>query len=105
MVYEGDEWSTSGPTNFLSPDVLARIKSELERGPVIVEHWHYRGSRAPDRLVFEDFEDVVEYAQTKARPGDAFHVWAFAGLCRDENTLASGKIPDAQGRTPKRGAY
>lgn len=43
--------------------------------------------------------------ESKARPGDAFHVWDFADLCRDNNTLADGKYPDAEGRVPSRGAY
>lgn len=98
-------WTAEG-RNILSPDRLATIRRVLEdKGPVIVEHWFYYGSRSPDRFVFGDFDELLHYLNTEARPGDAFHVWDFAGLCRDENTLVNGKYPDAEGRTPRRGAY
>jgi hypothetical protein len=40
----------------------------------------------------------------RARPEDAFHVWEFAALCRDGNTLTNGKFPDADGCLPEEGA-
>jgi hypothetical protein len=102
---DGNEWSVEG-RNILSPDRLAAIRSVLEEvGPVIVKHWFYYGSRSPDRLVFEDYEELLEYLRANARPGDALHVWDFAQVCRDDNTLADGKYPDSHGRTPKGGAY
>jgi hypothetical protein len=76
-----------------------------EVGPVIVEHWFYYGSRSPDRLVFEDYDEFLEYLRANAKPGDALHVWEFPRVCRDDNTLAHGKYPDAEGRVPKGGAY
>lgn len=101
----GDEWSAEG-RNILSPDRLACIRHILENvGPVIVEHWFYYGGCSPERLVFEDYDKFVEYLKSAARPGDAFPVWDFAHVCKDENTLANGKFPDAQGRVPKGGAY
>jgi len=102
---DGNDWSAEG-RNILSPERMAAIRKVLEeKGPVIVEHWFYYGSRSPHRLVFEAYDDVVEYLKTKARPGDALHVWDYAEVCRDENTLANGKYPDADGRVPARGAY
>jgi hypothetical protein len=102
---DSDEWSAEG-SNILSPDRLEAIRRVLEEvGPVILEHWFYYGSRSPDRLVFEDFEELLTYLQVNARPGDALHVWDFAQVCRNDNTLADGKYPDSQGRTPKGGAY
>jgi hypothetical protein len=101
---ENREWSTTGP-NILAPDQLANIERALEQAPIIVEHRHYYGSRAPDRLIFEEYEDVVTYLKTHARPGDKFYVWNYGELCRDDNPVASGKYPDAQGRTPRGGAY
>lgn len=99
-----DEWSTAGRT-ILAPDRLTAIRAALATGPVIVEHWFYYGSRSPDRLVFDDYDMLLEYLTANARPGDAFHVWSFSELCRDDNTLTGGKYPDAEGRVPKRGAY
>jgi hypothetical protein len=102
---DGNDWSTDG-RNILSADRMAAVRKVLEeKGPVIVEHWFYYGYRAPDRMVFDDYEQFVTYLSTKARPGDAFHIWDFAELCRDDNSLASGKYPDTQGRAPARGAY
>jgi hypothetical protein len=100
-----DGWSTDG-RNILSADRLTAIRDVLEtKGPVILEHWFYYGCRSPDRLVFDDYEQLLIYLKTKASPGDAFHVWDYAALCRDDNSLADGKYPDSEGRTPERGAY
>ena len=102
---DGNGWSTDG-RNILSADRMAAIRKVLEdKGPVIVEHRFYYGSRAPDRLVFEDYDDLVAYLKTKAGPGDSFWVWDYDDVCRDDNPLADGKYPDAEGRVPKRGAY
>lgn len=98
-------WSADG-RNILSPDRMDAVRKVLEdQGPVIVEHWFYYGARAPDRIVFDDYEQFIAYLKTMARPGDAFHIWNFADLCRDDNTLVNGKYPDAEGRVPARGAY
>ena len=102
---DGNGWSAEG-RNILGEDRMSAIRKVLEdKGPVIVEHWFYYGSRAPERIVFDDYEQFVEYLNTKARPGDAFHVWDFADLCRHDNTPVNGKYPDAEGRVPARGAY
>ena len=101
---EADEWSTDGP-NITSPKVLEAVRKVLEKGPVIVEHWHYRGARAPSRLVLDDYDEVLNYLKREASPGDAFHLYDYAACCRDDNSFASGKYPDARGRVPRRGAY
>lgn len=103
--YEPDEWTPDGP-KILSDENLEIIRKTLENeGPIIVEHWFYRGSRSPDRFVFEELDDFVEYVHSKARPGDAFHVWSFYLICTDEKVIAHGKHPDRDGRVPKKGAY
>lgn len=101
---EEDQWSVQGG-NILDPAKLSTIRDCLERSPVIIEHWFYRLGRSPRRLVLDDFEDFEQYLRTEARPGDAFHVWEFASLCRDENAIANGKYPDSEGRVPEKGAY
>jgi hypothetical protein len=102
---EADEWTTDG-RKINSPENLELIRKTLEdEGPIIVEHWFYYGSSAPDRFVFDDYDEFVEYLEGKAWAGDAIHVWSFAAVCKDENELASGKCPDDSGRVPKRGAY
>ena len=62
-----DEWSTDG-RNILSPDRLSAIRKVLATGSVIVEHWFYYGSRSPDRLVFDDYDTLLEYLTANARP-------------------------------------
>ena len=100
-----DEWAPDG-RKILSAENLERIRRTLEEeGPIIVEHWFYRGSRSPGRLIFDDLDEFVGYVESHARSGDAFHVWSFASVCRDENVIASGKYPDEGGRVPKKGAY
>src|SRR5689334_19920401 len=94
-----DEWSEWG-YNILEPKLLTRIRDTLEEQPIIVEHWLYRGSSAPLRLVFDDYEDFTDHLKSRARPGDHVLVWGFSDLCRDDNMLAAGKHPDAMGRTP-----
>ena len=103
--YEPDEWTPDGQ-KILSDENLEIIRKTLEdEGPIIVEHRFYRESRSPDRLVFEDLDDFVEYVNSKARPGDAFYIWSFYLICTDESIIAHGKYPDDDGCVPKKGAY
>ncbi|HYP00913.1 MAG TPA: hypothetical protein VER76_12035, partial [Pyrinomonadaceae bacterium] len=62
-------------------------------------------ARSPDRLVFDVYEELVSYLKLNAQPGDAFYLWNYAAVCRDENILASGKYPDERDRIPNKGAY
>lgn len=104
VVVESDDWQDWG-RSILAPDVLARIELAMEQSPVILEHWFYRGGSAPDRLVFDSYEDFREYLASKVAPGDSLYLWNYAELCRDDNDFAHGKYPDARGRTPRLGAY
>jgi hypothetical protein len=102
---EADEWSLEG-AKIIAPENLAAIQMVLEeKGPIILEHWFYRGSSAPDRLFFEDFEDFMEYVENKSWAGDLLYVWSFADVCKHEEPLAVGKCPDEHGFIPKGGAY
>jgi hypothetical protein len=99
------EWGTDG-SSISSPDSLAKIRHVLEHvGSIIVEHWHFYGGRAPDRMAFDDFEDFLEYLKKNAVAGDAIDVWSMHELCKPENRLAEGKCPDEEGKVPKGGAY
>jgi len=101
---EEDRWTNLGKS-ILSPESLEAIRRCLENSPIIVEHWYYRAGRSPGRLIFDDMEDFEQYVSEQSRPGDAFHVWEFSSLCRDDNALAVGKYPDSDGCVPERGAY
>jgi hypothetical protein len=102
---EDDGWNTEG-RKITAPEALEAIRRCLEdEGPIVVEHWFYRGSCSPDRLVFDGYEEFAEYLESRTNAGDALHVWSFAAACRDDNELASGKCPDENEMVPRRGAY
>jgi len=103
MIVETDDWGP-GP-NILAEEVRARLASALEETPVIVEHWFYRGARAPDRFVFDDWDDLREYLASSTRPGDKIWAWRFDESCPHTKWLAHGKVPDERGRVPMGGAY
>jgi len=104
VAYEGDDWSIAGP-NILSTGQLLTVRSALEQSFVIVEHRFYRGSRGPKVSVFDDYAELEAYLHDSVQPGDSIWCWRYDELCRDDNSLVHGKVPDAQGRTPRGGAY
>jgi hypothetical protein len=88
-----------------SSENLDKIRGVLEKaGPIIIQHWHFYGARAPDCMAFADFCAFVEYLRTEAASGDAIDVWSMSDVCKPENRLAEGKCPDHDGRTPQGGA-
>lgn len=100
-----DEWGVDGPL-LTAPEVLALLRRTLEvESPLVVEHRHYRGSRAPTRFVSDNYEELVAYLETETSAGDSFLIWRLDVCCTDDNALAKGKIPDAAGRVPRGGAY
>lgn len=99
-----DEWGKEA-SNILVEDKLALIRQTLEQSPIIVEHWFYCRGCAPDRLVFDDYEQFEEYLKSKVAPGDSIWTWRFDALCKENNALVHGKYPDESGLVPKKGAY
>jgi hypothetical protein len=100
-----DEWTKEGE-NITSPENLARIREAAdEGGGIIMRHWFYRGARAPDLRCFTDFGAFEAYLAAQALPGDAFDVWSFDEVCRFDEALAKGRLPDGGGAVPLRGAY
>ena len=102
LIVESDDWR-AGP-HLATAEVAQRVTAALESGVLIVEHWHYRGSRAPTRLFVDDLDEWQEFV-SRVIPGDAVYVWEFGKLCRVDNALLAAKAPDTQGRTPQGGAY
>ena len=102
---EDHHWSSQGE-KISAPEKLELIRQTLEKtGPILVEHWFYCGGCAPARVIFDDYEDFVEYLQQRAKAGDAIHVWDLHGLLREDNELVHGKCPAADGTVPEGGAY
>lgn len=101
---EEDDWRADGE-KITAPEILDTIRQCLDESSIIIEHWFYRGSHAPDRMMFDDYDAFIEYLKSRASPGDAIHVWSFAAVCCDNNELARGKCPDDKGLVPRRGAY
>jgi DNA-directed RNA polymerase subunit N (RpoN/RPB10) len=102
--YEPDEWTTDGAL-IVSEESLAKIKAVLERGPIIVQHWFYRGASCPRVFGFEDFEEFKEHLNENAVPGDAFDIWSFNEVCTQDKMLTEGKLHDVDGCVPRKGAY
>jgi len=102
--YEPDNWTTEG-SKILSDESMKKIMSALEKGPIIVQHWFYRGASCPKIYGFDDLEEFQEHLNEKAVPGDAFDMWAFNEVCKQENILTEGKLNDVDGCIPKGGAY
>lgn len=99
----GDDWNADGPC-IVSRERLDAIKLSFETSSLIVEHRHYYGSRGPTIAVLDNFEDF-EALLASARPGDSIWCWRYGDLCRDDNPLTHGKYPNADGMTPRGGAY
>jgi len=101
---EADRWSSKGMA-ISTPSTVKRIQAALRLGPVIVEHWHYRGGSAPSRHVFEEWEDFEEYLEEAGFAGDAIDVWSFPQVCVADRRVAHGKCPAEDGTVPEGGAY
>lgn len=102
---EADQWVPEG-SQITSPDNLAKIKRILEEeGPVLLQHWFYRGGSAPHYAVFDDYDELLVYLNQNAYAGDAIDIWSVWQICSLENRAAEGKCPDEQGLIPRGGAY
>jgi hypothetical protein len=84
---------------------LDQLRGVLKESPIIVEHRFYFGSRAPHRFVIDSFDGLHTYLREKTRPGDSMWFWRFDSLCRDDNPITQGKIPDERGLVPEGGSY
>ncbi len=102
--YEPDDWSPSGK-KILSEESLVKISKALTKGPIVVQHWFYRGASCPRIYGFDDLEEFQTHLAENAVPGDAFDVWSFSEVCTQSNVLTEGKLHDEDGCVPKGGAY
>ena len=103
--FEPDNWGKSGDI-FSTDKNLEILKGKVETGSfLVVEHWHYRGSRCPDRFVIEDFENFVDYLKENAIAGDIIEVFDLSDAWLKKEVFLSGKCPDESGEIPEKGAY
>lgn len=102
--YEADNWTTAG-FKITSAEGIAAIAATLNRGPIIVQHWFYRGSSSPYVLTMETLAEFTEYVKTKTSAGDILSIWSFVEVCTKDNYVVQGKVPDLDGTTPEGGAY
>jgi hypothetical protein len=100
---DGQNW-VAGPS-ITDDERLARVRSVLKESFVIVEHRFYCGSRAPEIFVADDYEQLRVYLQEKTKPGDSLWFWRYDELCRDDNPITHGKVPNEHGLVPEGGAY
>jgi hypothetical protein len=102
---EADNWSSDG-SKITDSAKLEAIRRTLENeGPIIVEHWFYQGASAPERLIFEAFDEFETWLNEQTYAGDAIDIWSWATACQPDTRLAEGKCPDDDGLVPKGGAY
>ncbi len=105
-VYDGSFPWHAGAENILREQYLDKIKNVLENiGNVVIKHWHFYGSRAPDVRAFDDYDDFTEYLEVEVIPGDIIDVWSMDDLLNENNVLVYGKYPDKKGLIPENGAY
>lgn len=102
--YEPDNWTSEGK-KILSEENVAKIQTILLHGPIIVQHWFYRGGGSPRIFVFEGFEEFEAHLKSNAAPGDAFDVWSFNEVCTTQAVKVEGKLHDSDGCIPQGGAY
>ncbi len=102
---EQDRWSQDG--NIITdPDKLSLVEEALREFRILViEHRYYRGARAPDRIVIDDYDNFIDYLIENAVAGDSIHVFDITSALEDDNQLVNGKCPDEKGEVPKGGAY
>ena len=102
---EQDGWSVNG-AKINSPENLAIIEAVMEgTGPIIVQHFFYRGARSPELRGFDDFDDFRNWLDHETAAGDIIEVWNFSAVCNPDNVLVSGKYPDERGEVPAHGPY
>ncbi len=103
---EGDYWTPDG-LRFTDSENVKKLQTLIDAGRFLVaEHWHYRGARAPDRIVVEYYDAFVEYLRENAIAGDIVDVFDLSDSWANKGeSVVTGKCPDKAGEVPRSGAY
>src|SRR5687768_4728898 len=100
-----DDWLEDAHPK-IDDELISKLQQIIrDESAVIVEHKHYRGSRAPDRFVFDDPDALSRYVTESIRAGDVVYVWKFETVCTDDDMHTYAKMPDADGKVPVKGYY
>jgi hypothetical protein len=75
------------------PDVLARLRLQLDDDVLVIEHRFFPGERARHRFICDDFVELERYLKEHGKPGDSFSIWSFFANCRSDNAIESGRVP------------
>lgn len=102
--HEPDDWTNDG-NKITSEENLKLIQKIIDEGPIIIEHWYYRGASSPNVFVVDDMDNFIDYVKKQTSSGDILDIWSFTKLCNQKNIIVSGKIPDIDGKIPTGGAY
>jgi len=103
--HPNDGWSRDGE-RITDTAHLDRVRSAFAAFRILViKHWHYRGARAPNHVVVEDFDEFLDYLKEHAVAGDAVDVYDITDAICDDRCVVSGKCPDGNGEVPSGGAY
>lgn len=102
---DADQWTRDGQ-KIGDPAVFGLISTALSQGSILlVEHWHYRGARAPDRVVVTDVDELLTHLMENAMAGDAIYVFDITTALENGKEITHGKCPDEQDEVPLKGAY
>ncbi len=102
---DADEWTRNGQ-KISDPAVFGLISKALSQDRILLlEHWHYRGARAPDRVVVTDMDELLAYLMENAIAGDAVYVFDITTALEDGKEITHGKCPNEQDEVPLKGAY
>ncbi len=85
--------------------ISKKLRKRFQGDRLIVEQCFYRGGSCPRIYGFDDFEEFEEHLNEYPIPGDYFNVWSFNDVCKSDQTIADGKLHDADGCIPQGGAY
>ena len=102
---EHHAWTLEGEKLDAPENVSAIQKIFDEDGPILVRHWYLGGATAPNKVVFESFEEFVAYLEKNAGTGDEIEVWNLWPFMRDTPPVVKAKCPDADGAVPREGFY